>query len=78
MQMLQRVIDGQQNERMHLYSRIGALEGRVKTLEEQLTEKVNLLEYFDGPVDTQEVLQTLQAEQPSHLISENTIKLDLK
>ena len=62
MQMLQRVIDGQQNERMHLYSRIGALESRVKSLEDQLVEKVNMLEYFDGPVDTQEVLHTLQAE----------------
>ena len=57
MQMLQRVIDGQQNERMHLYSRIGILEGKVKSLENQLTEKVNLLDYLeDGPLDTQEVL----------------------
>lgn len=53
MQMLQRVIDGQQNERMHLYSRIGILEGKVKSLENQLTEKVNLLDYLeDGPLDT--------------------------
>ena len=77
--MIQKVMDGQQNERMHLYSRIGVLESKVQNLENQLTDKMNLLDYFDGgPVDTQEILHTLQAEQPSHLISENTIKLDLK
>ena len=51
--MIQKVMDGQQNERMHLYSRIGVLESKVQNLENQLTDKMNLLDYFDGgPVDT--------------------------
>ena len=57
MQMLRRVLEGQQTERAHLNNKINDLGMQVRNLEDRLATEVRLSQlhpynYFGGPQDT--------------------------
>ena len=57
MQLLRRVLEGQQTERAHLNNKINDLGTQVRNLEDRLATEVRLSQlhpynYFGGPQDT--------------------------
>ena len=83
MQMLQGVLSGHQNERAQLNRKIHDLGTQLRNLEDRLASEARLgplhaCSYYGGRQDTEGQQVTQSADQPSNLLSENTIKLDLK